>query len=78
MTSILDDDEDTLAPNSGERPAAVLNPRGLAMQAFEDGRIHEFEQESCSRSLCNFNLGGEAERWHSESAWVHYGSLAGR
>ena len=46
MPAILDDDEDTLAPNAGEHPAAVLSPRELALQAIEDGRIREFEQES--------------------------------
>jgi hypothetical protein len=43
MSSILDDDEGTLAPNSGERRAAILNPRELALQAIDDGRIRECE-----------------------------------
>jgi hypothetical protein len=45
MSAILDDDEDVLAGNTGER-TVVVNPRELALQAIEDGRIREFEQET--------------------------------
>ena len=45
MSAILDDDEDVLAGNTGER-TVVVNPRELALRAIEDGRIREFEQES--------------------------------
>ena len=45
MSAILDDDEDVLAGNTGER-TVVVNPREIALQAIEDGRIREFEQES--------------------------------
>lgn len=44
-SAILDDDEDVLAGNTGEG-TVVVNPRELALQAIEDGRIREFEQES--------------------------------
>ena len=46
MSAILDDDEDVLAGlEKGER-TVVVNPRELALQAIEDGRIREFETES--------------------------------
>ena len=45
MSAILDDDEDVLAGNTGER-TVVVNPRELALQAIDDGRIREFKQES--------------------------------
>ena len=45
MSAILDDDEDVLAGNTGER-TVVVNPCEIALQAIEDGRIREFEQES--------------------------------
>ena len=46
MSAILDDDEDVLAGlEKGERKV-VINPRELALQAIEDGRIREFETES--------------------------------
>ena len=45
MSAILDDDEDVLAGSTGER-TVVVNPRELALQAIEDGRIREFEQET--------------------------------
>lgn len=45
MSAILDDDDDVLTGNTGER-TVVVNPRELALQAIEDGRIREFEQES--------------------------------
>lgn len=45
MSAILDDDEDVLAGNNGER-TVVVNPRELALQAIEDGRIREFEEET--------------------------------
>ena len=44
--NISADFENVLAPISVERPALVQNPRELAMQAIEDGRIREFEQET--------------------------------
>ena len=46
MSAILSDDEDVLAGlEKGER-TVVVNPRELALQAIEDGRIREFETES--------------------------------
>ena len=46
MSALLDDDEDVLAGlEKGER-TVVVNPRELALQAIEDGRIREFESES--------------------------------
>ena len=46
MSAILDDHEDVLAGlEKGER-TVVVNPRELALQSIEDGRIREFETES--------------------------------
>ena len=42
MRAILDDDEDLLAGNTVER-TVVVNPREIALQTIEDGRIRKFE-----------------------------------